>query len=778
MKNLSRLSCRLDLLEPRRLFAFGDTDTAFGIGGRAVTQFSTGSFTANAQNLHVVSAGKILAAGPTGLTQYAADGSLDTAFGTDGKVVFSGLTYKAVTVDSSGKIYVLVTASSGSVVVRYTAGGDPDASFASNGTALVSSSPNFSPSAIAIQSDGKILVGGTAKTDAGSGAKVRIYRLKTDGLGDNTFDGDAAMELNFGATSFLAPVIRDKVVAIRQLSGGKIMVAGGGLNWAPSYTDPESGNHVAEVYDKAVFGAARINSNGTLDSSFGSSGVIRSEYAKSSAIGLTGISVILPSAAAIDADGSVYVAAQDGPYSTSKPVAAKFDSAGTDVDWQTSPGSGAALYHPTDLAILEDGRVAIVGTSRNDSTNSGIPFTTIDSDGKFRNIVLAKDDDDTTPDPDVYYSTSPAIAQADGGELLVGGAGGAGYGSDSYVVGQFDAGSVSDARPDEFLNARANDIVRDGEGGLHLAYYDAAAKVLKYAYRAPNGVWNSAITIDNKPNAGQYVSIDVSSKNLPGIAYFDGTNGDLKLTVFNGSKWTYYSVETKGSTGLYPSLQFDDSDRPTMTYYKKTGGDLRFAVMQSPGVFGFETVDSTGDVGRSNVLVASPKTRRYTVAYAATDTAEVKWAGHQKGGKWTVKSVAQTAIGADFISMAYGYSYEPAITYYDAKNGDLKLAYFTASSQTFTVKALATAGAQGLYSQVFFPSYYGQPAVYQFNRSQNKIVLLSDLIDTSISTAGSIEGVGKYLSVAYDNNGLPTDLVYFNEPGNVIQVRPALRVEY
>lgn len=702
------------------------------------------------------------------MTRFNSDGTLDTSFGSSGKTAFSGVNYKAFATDASNRIYALVTASSGTVILRYTADGKADTSFNNNGSELVTALTTFSPQAIDIQSDGKLLVAGTMRTDSGNGAKVRVYRLKTDGKGDTTFDGDGVADFNFGGGSFLTPINRDKVCGIQELSGGKILVVGGSTSWAAAFTDPDTGQYVSAVYGDANFAVARLTSTGSLDTSFASSsGVSLSKYADSAAVQAASLSEILPSACTFASD-TVYLAAQNNSTNIGTSTVAYFNSSGT-VVFQSAAESGSPMVRPTDLVQLSAGKVLVIGRPRNYSSAA----MAIVEDGKgFSNVVQSFDANSETPEIDAYVTTSPSVALASASRYYVSG-GGSSNAYNNYVIGKYKLPGAGEMRPDEFTNARANDIVRDAEGGLHLAYYDAAANVLKYAYRGPNGLWNAPVTVDNNLNAGQYVSIDVDSKNHAGIAYFDGTNGDLKLATSDGKKWTYYTVESKGSTGLYPSFQFDNTDRPTMSYYRKTGGDLRFAVMTAPGTFGYEDVETVGDVGRSNVLAASPKTGRYTIAYFDNTTSQVKWAGHQKGGKWSIKVAAQTAAGADFISMAYGYSYEPAIAYYEAKTGDLKISYFSTGTQSFTVKALATSGAQGLYTQVFFPSYYGQPAVYHYNRSLDKLVLLSDLIDANPNTAASINGVGRYLSIATDGNGVASDLAYFDATANAILIRPA-----
>src|SRR5438552_571851 len=81
----------IELLESRWLFAFGKTDASFGVAGRVLTPF-TSSATVQISDL-VVSGAKIVAAGDAGLARYGSDGTLDSAFGTAGKVALSGVSF-------------------------------------------------------------------------------------------------------------------------------------------------------------------------------------------------------------------------------------------------------------------------------------------------------------------------------------------------------------------------------------------------------------------------------------------------------------------------------------------------------------------------------------------------------------------------------------------------------------------------------------------------------------------------------------------------------------
>src|SRR5712691_1227384 len=121
-------------------------------------------------------------------------GSLDTSFDTDGIVTTpfgtSADEARAVAVQSDGKIVVAGRATIGSTfdfaLARYNADGSLDTSFGTGGkvTTAIGTSTDEAY-AIALQSDGKIVVGGRATI--GSNFDFALARYNTDGTLDTSF---------------------------------------------------------------------------------------------------------------------------------------------------------------------------------------------------------------------------------------------------------------------------------------------------------------------------------------------------------------------------------------------------------------------------------------------------------------------------------------------------------------------------------------------------------------------------------------------------------------
>src|SRR5262245_12343312 len=126
-------------------------------------------------------------------------GTLDNAFSSDGKTAI-GLTFggvageddcSALAIQPDGKIVLAgrTNATSGGdfnfLVMRLNNDGTLDKSFNNKGYISINFSGHDEAAAVAIQSDGKIVVAGTA--DFAGTVKIAVARLLTNGVPDPTF---------------------------------------------------------------------------------------------------------------------------------------------------------------------------------------------------------------------------------------------------------------------------------------------------------------------------------------------------------------------------------------------------------------------------------------------------------------------------------------------------------------------------------------------------------------------------------------------------------------
>jgi uncharacterized delta-60 repeat protein len=207
----------------------GTLDPKFGNGGIVFTANTV----ANAGALQ--GDGKILVAGSIstvqnseqpGLLRYNANGTLDSGFGAGGKVLIGGNNAGpafAVAVQTDGKILVAAPANLALTVFRFNNNGSVDSTFGSNGATAIQAAGLFLAPAsggIALEPDGRIVVA-TAHNDGG-GQRI-VARLLANGQLDSTFGSNG-----------VAPTFGGDSVAV--LPNGNILVGTGSVTsmYAPN----------------------------------------------------------------------------------------------------------------------------------------------------------------------------------------------------------------------------------------------------------------------------------------------------------------------------------------------------------------------------------------------------------------------------------------------------------------------------------------------------------------------------------------------------------------
>ena len=366
-----------------RLNANGSPDSGFGSGGWSSFDVQPGWDAARGVGLQ--SSGKIVVSGNVGSLPYSAfvarfkaNGAIDSGKGGFGKVVQGKATgatvstfgsdsnsFSALAIQSDDKLvaagcsYNPVSDTSKVLVARYTASGALDTTFNGSGYSAFSP-PEFTSAgvwAIALQSDGKIVTAGQA------GADMMVTRYNANGTLDTGFGGGSGyvlLDIDGAATS-TAESGRDLVIQ----PDGKIVVAGYVFT------------HGVGPHNVLV---ARLNTNGSLDASFGTGGF--KIGASPAGHDFHGYAVSLQS------NGNIIVAGQDyegGTVGTVKPLLMRFSgsSASPLQAASTAPVSAtlarapsaplvsvataeSRLAAPSATVVLPPlaSGVAVVGTSR------------------------------------------------------------------------------------------------------------------------------------------------------------------------------------------------------------------------------------------------------------------------------------------------------------------------------------------------------------------------------------------------------------------------------
>lgn len=333
-----------------RYRADGTLDPKFGAGGKVTTDFGTGS---TAAAVALQQDGKIVVAGDTfnrpdadfALARYNANGTLDSSFGAGGKTTIPGPTadfVDAIALQPDGKIVVAGSSGSpqqrddGFALARLNADGTLDTSFGSGGTLTTrfsESSDDFAW-AVAVQPDGKVVAVGTDFVySRESPADFALARYSSSGALDPTFGSGGKVTTNFGATSDFANA------AVLQ-PDGKIVAAG--------YT-------FLGRTGPSAFALARYTPDGELDPTFGVGGMVTTDLGPSSSVW----------SAALQPDGKI-VAAGTGHggfalarYNTDGSLDTSFGSRGT---VETAVGLGDSAM-ARGLGLGPGGKVIAAGTT-------------------------------------------------------------------------------------------------------------------------------------------------------------------------------------------------------------------------------------------------------------------------------------------------------------------------------------------------------------------------------------------------------------------------------
>lgn len=335
----------------------GSLDSTFSDDGKVITDFGDG---VNALSLQPD--GKIIAAGAGfftdsrnfALARYKPDGALDATFSGDGRVNtdFAGHadTATAVALQPNGKIVAVGTNNITFALARYTSSGSLDSAFDGDGKLItVIGNRRDSGRAIALQADGRILVGGSSDTGdfeniSGQDYDFAVARYNRNGSLDKSFDGDGKVTTDVGAD-------QDRINAVALQADGKIVAAGG------------SGLSVVDDPPLSQFILVRYNSNGSLDSTFDQDGKVITPIGVSSTA----------NAMAIQPDNKILAAGITHPsegynpqfalvrYRSNGSLDPNFGNGGK-VTTDFSSGTDSAQ----GVAILANGDIVAVGTSNDD----------------------------------------------------------------------------------------------------------------------------------------------------------------------------------------------------------------------------------------------------------------------------------------------------------------------------------------------------------------------------------------------------------------------------
>ncbi len=393
--------------------------------------------------------------------------------------------------------------------------GDLDTSFDTDGkvTTAIGAGADDAQS-VALQSDGKIVVAGNSVI--GGTYDFAVVRYNTNGSLDTSFDADGKVTTAIGAGG-------DFAQSMALQSDGKIVVAG--------YSD------IGGNYD---FTVVRYNTNGSLDTSFDTDGIV------TTAIGASDDAVF---SIALQSDGKIVAAGHTYNGSNYDFALVRYNTNGSldtsfDADGKVTTAIGAGNDLAQSMALQSDGKIVVAGYSviggNNDfavvryNTN-GSPDTSFDTDGIVTTAIGASDD----------YALSIAL-QSDGKIVVAG---------HTYNGGNYD-----------FAVARYN------TNGSPDTSFDADGKVTTAIGAGGDFIRSVALQGDGKIVAAGYSDI---GGNIDFAVVRYNTNGSLD-TSFSGDGIVTTAIGA--SSDVVTSVALQSDGKIVVAGYSLNGGNYDFAL--------------------------------------------------------------------------------------------------------------------------------------------------------------------------------------------------------
>jgi len=385
-------------------------------------------------------------------------------------------TVNTLLVDSTGSIYAGTQGgyTNANRIARLNANGTLDPTF---NTGVGFNTLSGIQYTVGIQDDGKIIVGGSVSTYSGSAA-ARIRRLNTDGTNDTSF--------NQGTGFNITNVVRVKIQPDQ-----KILAIGGFTSYSGS-----TANRIA-----------RLNTNGTLDTTF------------NPGTGFDSVTAI-PSALELDSSGSIYVGSDFLTYS------------GSTVNYFVKISPSGSIITGSTLFNGYDGTVRALLI---DSTGS------IYAGGSFTGYVFTK---------------NCIIRLDENGEVDDSFNTGTGFNSSVYSLqAQSDNKIVAGGLFNSYAGSSNNYIVRLNSNGTKDTSFNIGTGF-------SNAVYTTQLQNDGKILVGGAWDNYYSGSNSAKIARLN-TNGTLdttfNITASNNSTVTKLLVDNSGSIHIIQSGYFKRS---------------------------------------------------------------------------------------------------------------------------------------------------------------------------------------------------------------------------
>jgi uncharacterized delta-60 repeat protein len=540
-------------------------------------------------------------------------GDLDPSFGTGGIVKTINGSYEtvasALVIQLDGKLVVAGRSSDGShsvfVLVRYNPGGDLDTTFGAGGIVTTGiGAADAVANALAIQSDGKLVAAGYSYD--GLHLAMALVRYNTDGGLDMTFGTGGIVTTPIGSSDAEAYALA--------VSDGKLVAAG-----------VSSDN----------FTLVRYSSDGSLDTTFGTGGIVTTAIGpNSSAFALSIQQDGKPVAAGFSYDSGlgrdVFALAR---YNSDGSLDATFGTGGL-----VTTAIGLEKDEAFALAIQPDGKLVAGGSSLNVDNSVSMSIARYNPDGSldttFNSAGMTSVNFGELPSPS--KSAVNALAILPHGKLLA-----AGYANSKIVLirfisdGELDYATFGSGglvlTSIGMYTASANAMIVQPDEKLVVAGITSTGNQFEIAlarYLSDPGIFDVDMGKSAPPCGGAYIEAGINDIGFVDCDSNTGGNGATAITtinVGNSVRWTMranpHAVITETALGAHDFTTCGTGDNLNIVQYANFNGYVFTHQFNTPGSCAYFCIfHLTAMQGQVNVVAATTTTSTTTTTTSTTTT--------------------------------------------------------------------------------------------------------------------------------------------------------------